>query len=315
MATHREKNELSDYVWNPITGSDEVLKNGSKATLSFTGDVRWNLGKGVHEEIDGMLVLNDVFKNEFGKAVSMPFGTIPTLYRYRFKDINKIVHSSIILIGTRGDIFQTWCKNPVLEEIFKEIELVKRHNYLFLTGNPERYIELFDKNIIKQMENCWFGAVVHRSSQLPRWPEIKNFLYIVPEERIELKQYLQEQKIDWIVLDSIDNISEKQWFDEIIQQADARNTPVFMKDRLKKFYPKLRKERPRMMKSCLKKECMCCKKQSDTKGMIRIFVEQKNIIKKQLLGFLCEECFEKQYQTWNRVEKVKELKEKGNEKN
>lgn len=315
MPTHREKNELSDYVWNPITGTDEIMKNGSRASLSFTGDIRWNLGKGFHENLDDMLVLNEKFINENGKVVGMPFGTLPTLYRYRVQDIKKIIYPSIVLVGTKGDIFQSWCSTQALSEVFQMIQIVKRHNYLFLTENIERYKELLEKNIIKPMINWWFGIRIKNMSQLKRVESIKLFLYIVPEERIELERYLKEQKVEWIVLDALKNISKGIWFDEIIQQAERMNIPVFMKDSLKIFYPKLRKERPRMMKSCSQEECMCCKKVFDTKGMIRIFVEQKNIIKKQLLGFLCEECFENQYQAWDKVEKIKKLKEKSNEKN
>lgn len=311
---HRERNEISEYVWNPITGTDQMLQD--KIILNFSGDVRWNLGQvEKYEKRGDILVLNEPFVAENKKVLRTPFGINPTYYRYRLKEMRKVVHGCTVQVGTRGDIFQNWVPDWVLEEIFKEMENLNRHHYLFITDNPERYEQLIRNGIIQVKEHYWFGVSVRDNdgavSEIPG----NQFLYIVPEEKIEIEGYVTKN-IKWAILDLPSDLSiEKAWVDNIIAVLQGMKIPIYMKKSLSTLYSELLKEQPEEMRIYPEVECMACKKMDKKKKMIRIFAEQKEVFRKQLLGFLCEECFEQQYRVWDKVEKIKELKEKSNEKN
>lgn len=127
-------------------------------------------------------------------------------------------------------------------EVFNACEKAPQHNYLFLTKNPGRYIELHHYGELPLRDNMWYGTTVtdpdtEYMGQDGHY-EFHTFLSVEPIladfGELSEKSYIPE----WIIVGAETGsrkdkvIPRREWIENIVEQCRKYNIPVFMKPSL-----------------------------------------------------------------------------------
>lgn len=223
---NRTKIDWCDYTWNPVTGC--------------LHDCSYCYARRIAERFNG------------GKAY--PFGFGPTSHlSKRINEPALIKKSSKIFVCSMADLFGEWswkvpwngghmAGNAVINSVFETVNKCPQHTFFFLTKNPRRYREF------KIPHNAWAGTTVNNHNDLVR-------IYHLPLEGnrfISIEPLLGDINIagwlfiDWIIIGAQTGPGAKppkpEWVQSIIDQAHARNIPVFVKKNV--HWPKVIKEFP-----------------------------------------------------------------------
>lgn len=314
---YRSKIEWRDYTWNPITGCHHDCQYcyAKKMTASFSGDVRQNKMEkkdySVQKPAEGsevVYILEKPMMNELGKVFAYPFGFELTFHQYRMDTLDKLKTGNNILVGDMADIFGSWIPDSWIREVIGACMARPRHNYLFLTKNPERYIN----NVPTGMDNMWYGVSIARKSEMDKFNYLpahcKTFINmdpiledLEPERSKPLFQY-----VDWIILGAETGknkvITQWNWIKGIVLQADNAGCPVFMRDSLIDIVGEknMRREFPQQLKSKiisrkrhnkLYDSCSSCKEQMKKNEMITMLARSNCGEQPKQLGLVCRECF------------------------
>ena len=318
---NRSKIEWCDHTWNPITGCrhDCPYCYARRMTARFAGDVRLNkMAKKDYSLVpaaDGgedLYMLDTQMMNETGKPLVYPFGFEPTLHKYRMDYPGKLKMGKNIFVGAMSDVFGKWVPDNWLDEIFKACMRHPIHNYLFLTKNPERYLQY---GVPKSRENLWYGTTVTRRAELKRIGHLpslaRTFVSVEPIlEDVHFDSYWEAGEVDWIIIGAETGrnrqkvVPRLEWIGDILSAADAADVPVFMKDSLVPVVGEenIRRDFPRQlqhseislkMKKKLFDVCAECKVQMKKSSMITLFARSKRGEQPKQFGFMCKDCFRK----------------------
>ena len=321
MLMNRSKIEWCDYTWNPITGCRHGCPYcyARKMTARFAGDIRLNkMAKRDYSMVsaaDGgedLYVLNAPMSNETGNPLVYPFGFEPTLHRYRMDKPEKLKMGNNIFVGAMSDVFGEWVPDNWLDDIFEVCQRNPIHNYLFLTKNPEKYMQY---RIPEGQENLWYGTTVTRRRDMNRvgyLPEkAKTFVSIEPIlEDLYVENYWILQEVDWIIIGAETGrnrekvVPKPEWVENIVRMAVSARIPVFMKDSLipvvgeenmrRDFPEQLRhSEISPKMKNKLFGICSGCRANMRKSSMITLLARSKRGEQPKQFGFMCRECFKK----------------------
>ncbi len=242
-----------DSTWNPISGClhgceycyardiahrfggwtdsdgdthhDEILKNESK----------------VRELDEPLRVFREgqtIFSGKRQKA-PYPYDFIPTFHRYRLNDyIGKKGRN--IFVCSMSDLFGKWVPDEWIKEVFAACEKAPQHNYLFLTKNPQRYIDLAVLEKLPTKENMWYGSTMTEPDMKSFFSKYhKTFWSIEPILKPFRRMEESKKRLpDWIIVgaetgrrkDKI--IPKREWIEDILEDCRQRNTPLFMKSSL-----------------------------------------------------------------------------------
>ena len=326
---NRSKIEWCDHTWNPITGCRHECPYcyARTMTVRFAGDVRLNkMAKKDYSLIpaaDGgedLYVLNAPMVNETGNVLVYPFGFEPTLHRYRMDIPSKLKMGNNIFVGAMSDMFGKWIPDEWIKEIFSVCRKYPIHNYLFLTKNPDRYIELFMKEQLPEGKNMWYGATVTNSRQahaaeatLQDLPGTAHaFLSVEPllsdisdDESLKI---VIGNFTDWVIIGAETGkrkdriVPQKGWIGNIVSLCDAMGVPVFMKDSLipivgegnmRRDFPEglRRSEISPKMKKKLYDVCAECKAHMKKSDMITLLARSERGEQPKQFGFMCQDCF------------------------
>ena len=328
---NRSKIEWCDHTWNPITGCRHNCPYcyARRMPARFAGDVRLNkMARADYQLInaaDGsaaVYYLEKPMLNETGNALVYPFGFEPTYHRYRMDTLDKLKMGNNIFVGAMADIFGAWVPEKWIIDIFNVCMKRPQHNYMFLTKNPERYLELYAAGKLPEADNLFYGATVTRGVQLKRATkvftdlpdEFHTFFSIEPIlEDIAAKEIWQEAVLqtDWTIVGAQTGrrkdkvVPEMDWIRKIAVSADtAYGVPVFMKDSLIKIvgeanmrqeFPKqlMRSEMSFKMKKKLFGICSMCNETLRKSNMVALSARVGRGETSKQFGFMCKKCFEK----------------------
>lgn len=159
------KIDWCDSTWNPVTGClhgceycharNIAHRFGGFTELEDTDlDYKEICESNIVEIEKPLKYLND--KGKIGKSV-YPFFFKPTLYRYKLDEPKKWKKGRNIFVCSMADLFGKWVPDEWIQEVFAACEKAPQHNYLFLTKNPHRYVELAEKGILRRYGNMWYG--------------------------------------------------------------------------------------------------------------------------------------------------------------
>lgn len=274
------------------------------------------------ESADGngqVYILEKPMLNETGKTLMYPFGFEPTYHRYRLNTLDKLKMGNNIFVGAMADVFGKWVPEEWIREIMQECLKRPRHNYLFLTKNPERYLEAESAGILPPPDNIWYGATVTGVKQMERTAEVfsrlplgmHTFFSIEPIlEDLADSSYWQEavMETEWIILGAQTGrskekvIPKQEWIKKIILDADNKRIPVFMKDSLIsivgrenmrwEFPPELKQKIvSEKMEKKLYGSCARCKVYMRKNEMITLLARSKRGEAPGHCGFMCGKCF------------------------
>lgn len=317
---NRSKIEWCDHTWNPITGCRHECPYCYARTMTarFAGDVRLNkMAKKDYSLVpaaDGgedLYVLDAPMMNETGNPLVYPFGFEPTLHKYRMDYPGKLKMGNNIFVGAMADVFGAWVPDEWIKQMLDVCMEHPIHNYLFLTKNPERYIQY---GVPTEQENLWYGTTITCDSDTDRIVSLIidawTFVSIEPlQERISKENIEAICRIaDWIIIGAETGRNKNKicpeidWIKEIVADADMAKKPVFMKDSLipiigeenmrRDFPEQLRhSELSLKMKKKLFDTCAECKARLKKSDMITLLARSKRGEQPKQFGFMCKDCF------------------------
>lgn len=242
----KTKIDWCDSSWNPVTGCLHRCKYcyaRSIANRFSGGGEKWT--------DDALIELNDrIYFDESEKAEAYPYGFKPTLYRYRLNEYEKKSGRNIF-VCSMADLFGHWVPDSWIEEVFSACAKAPQHNYLFLTKNPERFVDLQNNGKLIVADNMWYGASATNEDQLELAAkafsklscQTKNFLSVEPIlEDVTVSKYwdyhMDAHLVDWLIVGAETGhrkdkvIPERDWIRSITFDCYDESIPVFMKSSL-----------------------------------------------------------------------------------
>lgn len=243
----KTKIDWCDMSWNPITG----CRHGCEYCYA-----RWMAERfgGYDDDKGGITTRNPLRRAELhepltvtrkGKAASAPypFGFEPTFHYYRLDEPARKTRPRNIFVGSMADIFGKWVPAKWIAEVLDACEKAPRHNYLFLTKNPKRYIELDNIALLPRAGNFWYGSTV-TGPEMPLFysEHHKTFLSIEPLLNRMGDAPTGLRVVDWVIIGAMTGPGsekrrpERVWVEEIVEQCRRKNIPVFMKSNLAPFW-------------------------------------------------------------------------------
>lgn len=243
---NKTKIDWCDSTWNPVTGCLHGCEYcyARKMANRFS-DYEGGFCLTSKEHNDGdvfkpLFVLDEKRYKHINNAKSRyepyPFGFEPTFHRYRLNDyIGKKRRN--IFVCSMADLFGEWVSDSWIEEVFASCEKAPQHNYLFLTKNPKRYVELSEKGVLKSSDNMWYGSTVTDMEEYFSSEKTYNtFLSIEPMLSSVSPSTIEGVK--WIIIGAETGrrknkvVPQKEWIERIAKDCKRRNIPVFMKSSL-----------------------------------------------------------------------------------
>lgn len=242
------KIDWCDSTWNPVTGCfhdcEYCYARGiaERFGLPYTpklGDPGME-GAGKYDSemgLDTMLELEKPYrKHGIGKVEPYPAGFEPTFHKYRLSDyIDKKGRN--IFVCSMADLFGEWVPDEWIEEVFKACEKAPQHNYIFLTKNPKRYLDLDIYGKLPKEDNFWYGQSVTKIGD-----KYTDFNYVGYNWFLSLEPLLTPLTItdmpDWLIVGAETGrrkgkvTPKREWIKDIVNQCKERQIPVFMKSSL-----------------------------------------------------------------------------------
>jgi protein gp37 len=156
-----------------------------------------------------------------GKKAPYPYGFAPTFHEYRLNEfVNKKGRN--IFVCSMADLFGEWVPDEWIMKIFRTCEGMKQHNFLFLTKNPKRYIQLESDGQIPAADNFWFGSSVTKLADKYTWFTDKKFQWVI----VGAETGNRKEKV----------IPERSWIEALVDECKKYNIPIFMKSSLEKIW-------------------------------------------------------------------------------
>lgn len=248
----KTKIEWCDSTWNPVTGCYHECPycyargiarrfGGAYApdthfTEKSTGELNYESARSgrMCRELDRPLI------GENGKIAPYPYYFEPTLHRYRLDEYEK-KQGRTIFVCSMADLFGSWVPDSWIEEVFAACEKAPQHRYLFLTKNPQRYIDLAMAGKLPAKDNMWYGTTATTPDEHFFWGGAwHTFVSVEPI----LRDYSGEIRgmcdtfAQWVIVGAETGrrkgkvVPEKEWIEAIIKTCIESNIALFMKDSL-----------------------------------------------------------------------------------
>lgn len=253
----KSKIDWCDSTWNPITGclhGCEYCYARGIAKRFSDYDGGFCLTSKEHNDGDvfqPLFVLEEKrykhINNAKPRFEPYPFGFEPTFHKYRLNDyINKKGRN--IFVCSMADLFGKWVPDSWIKEVFKACEKAQQHNYLFLTKNQKRYIELSKKGLLPSKH--WYGYSVTKQSDLWEFHHaddctVKNlFVSIEPILEAISPGFCSHCPSDWVIIGAETGrrkdkvVPKREWIERIVMECEYSNIPVFMKSSLADIWGK-----------------------------------------------------------------------------
>ncbi len=235
-------------TWNPVTGClhgceycyarNIAHRFGGFTELEDTDlDYEKICESNIAEIEKPLKYLND--KGKIGKSV-YPFFFKPTLYRYKLNEPKKWKKGRNIFVCSMADLFGSWVPDSWIEEVFAACEKAPQHNYLFLTKNPERYVELINNTdfFAKTKRNMWFGYSYTGKYSKQWWnPDYNIFASVEP-----ILKPIEVPRCKWLIVGAETGrrkdkvIPKREWIEHLVYYCGKWNIPLFMKSSLTEIW-------------------------------------------------------------------------------
>lgn len=237
------KNTKIDWAtmsWNPVTG----CRHGCQYCYarSIARRFAWKKGLPFKEEVLTKLVIPKPIRDDEGKVQPYPAGFNPTFHKYRLDEPARVKEPQVIFVCSMADLFGSWVPDEWIAEVFEACRRAPWHKYLFLTKNPDRYIELAKKDLLPR--EFWYGYSATTQDQLWHFhhasdcPCINLFISVEPIlERMNLP-ISTHCPADWIILGAETGnrkgkiVPEREWIEDIVKTCEYTGTPLMMKNSL-----------------------------------------------------------------------------------
>ena len=166
-----------------------------------------------------------------------------------FEQLNKLKKSRkprTIFMQSMGDLFHDEVPDHWIQEVFEACDAAPQHRYLFLTKNPQRYMELGKASKLPIDSNFWYGSTAPTpDTEFFFHEQVNTFVSIEPI--LKPFSHLTDDGIppvsrcNWIIVGAETGnrkdktIPEKWWLAELVEFAEYTKTPIFMKESLREL--------------------------------------------------------------------------------
>ncbi len=231
---NKTKIDWCDSTWNPVTGCQHGCE--------------YCYARGIATRFGGNFTMSRCSEHGFLELYGKPENPYPdkfspTFHRYRLNDyIGKKGRN--IFVCSMADLFGSWVPDSWIEEVFKACEKAPQHNYLFLTKNPQRYVELALREKLPVKENMWYGSTMTEPDMESFFSKYhKTFWSIEPILKpFRRMEESKKQLPDWIICGAETGrrkdkvIPKREWIQDILEDCRQRNIPLFMKSSLAEIW-------------------------------------------------------------------------------
>lgn len=233
----KTKIEWCDMTFNPVTG----CLNGCEYCYARRIVKRFGTRNNGYEP-QRYLELDQPMRDECGKAELYPNAFHPTLHRYRLDEPSRVREPQNIFVCSMADLFGAWVPTVWITTVFDACRKAPWHNYLFLTKNPERYLDLAGDELLPLESNFWYGSTV-------TGPEDPFFYHKDAQTFVSIEPMLEAFTVEdyaggfdaqsWVILGAMTGPGSKkhqpklEWVEAVASAAEKNGVPVFMKDSLK----------------------------------------------------------------------------------
>lgn len=247
----KTKIDWCQSTWNPISGCLHGCKYCYARNIAerfgtlFKGDILpEDEGLSFLPDIpETFCVLDEPIRDEYGKIEPYPANFYPTFHRYHLNDyIGKKGRN--IFVCSMADLFGKWVPDSWIEEVFKACEKAPQHNYLFLTKNPQRYVDLGYSGKLPEKDNMWYGSTVTTPGTGAYWGRDTNTFWSIEPilEPFGSMGTTYNEAPKWIIIGAETGqrknkvIPERKWIEDILNECRKADIPVFMKSSLAEIW-------------------------------------------------------------------------------
>jgi protein gp37 len=227
------KIEWTDRSWNPVTGCLGPRGDGLRCSYCYAR--RLAMGRLKPRYLANRHVLDGLDVDPFA----------PRYWPARMDEPRSLRKPSRIFVVDMGDLFGPWVPDRIIEEILAVVRSCDRHTFQFLTKWPDRLARWNP-----WPENCWVGATVTNDEEACK--TIRHLCWVdAPVRYWSAEPLLAPIRhlppwIRWLIVGAQTGPGAKPVDREAVQllidMADARAIPVFLKDNL--HWPEKRQEWP-----------------------------------------------------------------------
>ena len=234
----KTKIDWADATWNPVTG----CLHGCEYCYARRMVERFG-GMAPDEKCHE---LNERNHDSRGKVDPYPFGFAPTIHRYRMNQPKKWMEPRTIFVCSMADLFGDWVPEEWIKEVFDACKDAPQHRYLFLTKNPQRYIDLRNQGVLprwNEAHNMWFGSTTTKKQDKVFGDSLAYNTFLSVEPILEPFGNLGDRAciVDRIIVGAETGnrkgkiTPEKGWIMEIADSCRNTETPLFMKESLREI--------------------------------------------------------------------------------
>lgn len=250
----KTKIDWCDATWNPVTG----CLHGCEYCYAKRIAERFSTEQKYKRPYEPVLPVPT--RRVRTKPEPYPYGFKPTFHRYRLDEPQHWKKPRNIFVCSMADLFGEWVPDEWIAEVFRACDAAPQHRYLFLTKNPDRYLDL--ANLMPKhrrppnVAEMWFGRSFTGAG--PDYVHVllplrKTFVSIEPLlRRLSYKEAAEiAGTTNWVIVGAETGhrdgkvTPKKAWIYDIIAACEEMNTPVFMKESLRELMgPDFRQEFP-----------------------------------------------------------------------
>lgn len=233
---NRTKIEWCDSTWNPVTGCYHKCEYCYARRVATRFGTKLPDRSGYPEVYSGVHCLEHKIKDN-----PYPYIFEPTFLPFRLTEPERKTAPQTIFVCSMADLFGSWVPDEWIEEVFAACARAPQHRYLFLTKNPQRYIDLAEAGKLPKRDNMWYGTTVTT-------PEEQFFWATAYHTFVSIEPILQDFNVkgggdfggltQWIIVGAETGnrknkvIPEKSWIGAIIKASADKNISLFMKNSL-----------------------------------------------------------------------------------
>lgn len=238
----KTKIDWCNSTWNPVTGCYHDCK------YCYAKSIAHRFSGGRENSIDNQTMIialeNKICEDKNGKVEAYPYGFMPTFHKYRLNEYQNKKGRNIF-VCSMADLFGEWVPEEWIKDVFEACKIAPQHNYLFLTKNPGRYIELENNKKLPWANNFWFGTSVTSQMDKFTWFTEKKFHWFLSIEPIleDLGEIpVDLPKPEWVIVGAETGnrknkvIPKKEWIERLVKECRKYNIPIFMKSSLENIW-------------------------------------------------------------------------------
>lgn len=260
----KTKIDWCDSTWNPVTGCLHGCEycyargianrygGANDGEVDYEGEALWTFEG---EETGGNHILDSPlnwYSDDGGTSRKAPYPYYfdPTFHRYRLDEPRHwaLEKPRNIFVCSMADLFGEWVPDEWILEVLKACDQAPQHNYLFLTKNPGRYVNLSLDGKLPKNKNMWYGVTVTNKEQAleaeatmqDMSDETGAFLSIEPimEDISKEIGITVANFADWVIIGAETGrrkakvVPKREWIERIVIGCQKNGIPLFMKSNL-----------------------------------------------------------------------------------